>query len=170
MPAYPWAPTLEDVARLIPTRTRDTSTPGDDAMLGTFTTDTTPDDSAAQALIDAAVRHVLAETGQLPATTALDAETYAQCRDAAAWRAAADLELGYPNRDADVAVAAQLDARAKYEMTVLLRRLQIQGEGAPEASPAWSAPDPPVYADRDPGDYTRPYGPVWWGSIDRIMP
>jgi len=162
-------PTLEDVARLIPTRTRDVRNVGTDEMLGTFTADTTPDDSQAQAMIDAAVRHVLAQTGQLPSTTALDAETNSQCRDAAAWRAAADIEYGYPNRDADVHVADQLDARAKLEMTVLLRRLAGQGEGLAESAPFWSAPDPPVYADRDPGDYTRPYGLVYWSGVDRSV-
>jgi hypothetical protein len=158
-----WAPTLEDVARHIPTRTRDERNPGSDEMLGTFTAGTTPDDSQAQAAIDGAVRDVLSRTGPLDLN---DAELLDAARDAAEWRAAADIEVSYPNRDADVHVYDQLDARAKYELDTLLRRLQGQGEGYAESAPAWSAPDPPPYADRDPGDFTR-YGPWYWGGIDR---
>jgi hypothetical protein len=161
--AQPWQPALDDVGRLIPTRTRDAGNPGSDEMLGTFTTSTTPSADEAQAAIDAAVRSVLSQTGQLDAT---DAELLDQARVAAAWRSAADIELAYPNRDADVAVYQELDARAKYELANLLRRLQIQGEGATEAVPFWAAPPPPVYADADPGDYTRPLGAGWWGGVD----
>ena len=147
--AEPWAPTLEDVARHIPTRTRDTRTPGEDVMLGTFTAGTTPDDSQAQAAIDAAVRDVLSRTGPLDTG---DGELLDAARGAAEWRAAADIELAYPNRDADVHVADQLDARAKYELDTLLARMQGQGEGPLplETVPAWSAPDPPPWADSDP--------------------
>jgi hypothetical protein len=160
--AETWAPVLDDIGRRIPTRTRDVKTPGNDTMLGTFTSATTPDAGQAQAVIDAAVLAVLSQTGPLDPS---DAALLAQGREAVAWRAAADIELSYPNRDADVQVAAQLDARAKYELANLLRRLQFQGEGAAEAVPFWSAPNPPVYADADPGDYTRPLA-VFMGGID----
>lgn len=161
--AQPWAPALDDVARHIPTRTRDTRNPGNDEMLGTFTANTTPDDGQAQAVIDAAVRFVLSQTGALDVR---DGELLAQARVAAEWRAAADIEIAYPGRDADVAVYDQLNARAQLEITTLLRRLQIQGEGATEALPVWSAPDPPPYADRDPGDFTPVMGPGFWGGVD----
>lgn len=163
--AEPWQPALDDVGRLIPTRTRDAADPGSDEMLGTFTTTTTPTADQAQAMIDAAVRDVISLTGPIDAYH--DAELNDAARNAAAWRAAADIELSYPNRNADVAVYDQLDARARYELANLLRRLQIQGEGSPEAVPFWSAPDPPPYADRDPGDFTRPMGTWWWGGVDR---
>lgn len=162
--AESWQPALDDVGRLIPTRTRDAADPGSDEMLGTFTTTTTPSADQAQAMIDAAVRDVVSQTGPIDAYH--DVELTDAARNAAAWRAAADIELSYPNRDADVQVYEALDARAKYEMTVVLRRLQIQGEGAPEAVPFWSAPDPPPYADADPGDYTRPLGVWYWGGVD----
>jgi hypothetical protein len=165
--AVTWAPALDDVARLIPTRTRDAAVPGDDTLLGTFTTTTTPTAAQAQATIDAAALTVLSQTGPLDAA---DANLLAQARVAVAWRAAADIELGYPNRDADVHVYDQLDSRAKYELAQLLRRLQAQGEGYAESVPFWSAPDPPVYADRDPGDYTRPLGIWYWSGTDRPVP
>jgi hypothetical protein len=71
-----------------------------------------------------------------------------------------------PNRDADLAAYDKLDARAKYELTLLIRRLQALGEGTAESVPFWSAPPPPPYADRDPGDYTPVLGPGYWGGID----
>jgi len=160
--AQSWAPALDDVARHIPTRTRDVRTPGSDAMLGTFTASTTPSDGQAQAVIDEAVLSVLSQTGPLDQA---DTSLLAQARVAVAWRAAADIELAYPNRDADVKVYQDLDARAKGEITTLLRRLQFQGEGADEAVPYWSAPPPPVYADMDPGDYTRPLA-IFYGGMD----
>jgi hypothetical protein len=96
-----------------------------------------------------------------------DGDLLAQARTAVAWRAAADIELGYPNRDADIHVYDQLDARAKWELSQLLLRLQALGEGTPMSAPAWSAPDPPVYADKDPGDYHRPLGVPFWSGLDR---
>lgn len=162
--AEAWAPALDDIARHIPTRTRDTDDPGSDELLGTFTQHTTPTADQAQPIIDAAVAGVLSRTGPLDAT---DAALLDAARVAAEWRAAADIELAYPQRDADVFVYQQLDARAQYELTGLLRRLQGQGEGFADAVPAWSAPDPPVYADQpDPGDYTRPLGVRYWGAVD----
>lgn len=164
--AEAWAPGLDDCARLIPTRTRDTKTPGSDALLGTFTASTTPDAGQAQAAIDAAVLAVLSQTGPLDP---LDGDLLDQARNAAAWRAAADIELAYPDRAADVQVADQLNTRAQYELTLLLRRLAAQGEGeggAETSVPAWSAPAPPPYADRDPGDYGS-MSAGWWGGIDR---
>ena len=161
--AEAWSPSIDDVAKHIPTRTRDTATPGSDAMLGTFSSSTTPTADQAMAVIDAAVLNVLSQTGALDQT---DSGLLAQARSAVEWRAAADIELAYPNRDADVRVADQLDARAKYELATLLRRLQYQGEGEPAAVPYWSAPDPPVYADSDPGDYTLPLA-VYYGGLDR---
>ena len=61
--AETWAPALDDVGRLIPTRTRDTRTPGSDTMQGTFTPATTPNGEQAQAVIDDAVRWVEADRG-----------------------------------------------------------------------------------------------------------
>lgn len=148
MPGEVWSPALDDIARHVPTRTRDMKTPGSDELLGTFTAHTTPDAGEAQAAIDAAVLSVLARTGPLDTG---DRDLLDQARVAAEWRAAADIEIAYPGRDADVAVYDQLDARAKYELDTLLARLLAAGEGpVAESLPAWSAPDPPAWADRDP--------------------
>ena len=162
--AEPWAPVLADVARHIPTRTRDTVTPGSDSMLGTFTASTTPTDEQAQAVLDSAVAWVLSEAGPLPPTfDANYALISASARDTAAWRAAADIELAYPNRDADVRTAAQLDQRAKDALAGLLRAMVLTETGAVEPVPVWQSPLPPSWADIDPGSGIETMGgPVEW--------
>jgi hypothetical protein len=164
-----WAPALEDVGQRIPTRTRNARSPGDDALLGTFTADTTPNADQAQAVIDNAVNGVLALCGPMPAAAdPAGPVVRQQARDAAAWQAAADIEIAYPNRDADVHVAQQLQARANAAVATLVKSLGTSGEGEVAQYPVWSAPDPPPWADRDPGDFTplRGVGPpgYWTGG------
>jgi hypothetical protein len=154
--AEAWAPALDDVARHIPTRTRDTRTPGSDAMLGTFTPSTTPTDSQAQAVIDDAVSSVLSVAGQLPAPgTQFYQQVSVAARVAAEWRAAADIEVAYPNRDADIRVFAQLDARAKDALAALLTVMAHTETGAVESVPVWQMPAPPAWSDVDPGSGTE---------------
>lgn len=152
-----WAPALEDVARHIPTRTRVMNAPGQDRMLGTFTSATTPTDEQAQAVIDDAVNAIIAQHGVMPPVTDPDGPVIrSAARSAAEWRAAADIEIAYPVRDADVQVYAELYSRAALAESELVIALQVGGEGEVAEFPAWSAPNPPVYADRDPGDYSSP--------------
>jgi len=153
MPGEPWAPTLSDVGRHVPTRTRAyTGTPGSDTVLGTFTEDTTPTAEQAQADIDAAVRTIVAEVGEIP-TSGLSADMLAAiqgaARDAAEWRAATDIELAWPVRDADVAVAASLNARATTALEALKVILEKAGSGQVYEFPIWAFPDPPPWADTD---------------------
>lgn len=158
----PWAPTLADVARHIPTRTRDTRSPGSDKQLGTFSPWTTPDDGQAQACIDAAVHTVLTRTeGLVPPA---DDTLTAMARTAAEWRAAADIEIAYPGRDADIRLYAMLDQRAKDAINDLREALGLAGTGpggavtGPVGSVIWRAPGPPPWADRDPSERPlRPY-------------
>lgn len=152
MPGVPWAPGLADVARHVPTRTRAYSgTPGSDTVLGTFTEDTTPTAEQAQADIDAAVRGIIAEVGQLPTTGTPDmlAAIQGAARDAAEWRAAADIELAWPVRDADVQVARDLDARAVQALARLQVVLAEAGAGQVMEYPMWAFPAPPAWADVD---------------------
>lgn len=169
-----WAPSLADVARHIPTRTRDTRTPGSDKLIGTFTPYTTPDDTQAQKCTDAAVQWVLAETGELGA----EEDLQQLARTAAEWRAAADIELAYPNRDADIRLYQLLDQRAKDSRQDLINRIE-QGPGGPGGGvegggvaglPQWSAPDPPRWADRDPDNAVREHAPRWPGGYQNITP
>ncbi|MGC5012520.1 hypothetical protein ACLQ2R_17290 [Streptosporangium sp. DT93] len=148
--AEPWAPSLEQVADHIPTRTRSSAaTPGDDTMTMTFDGTTTPTGEQAQRFIDSAVSEVLgAVAGRIPATPTY-LSTLAQT--AAALRAAAAIELAYPDRDADVDVFVRLDQRAK---DALLRLVEAASDAASPGSegsllPVWSMPAAPVW----PGDY-----------------
>jgi hypothetical protein len=144
--AEPWAPLLEQVADHIPTRTRDSSVPGDDTLLGTFNARTTPTDEQAMRHINAAVAEVLgAVGGTVPATPAF---FYELAGEAAALRAAADIELAYPNRDAEIQVFERLDQRAKDALQRLIDAVNDAGSGA-EGSllPQWAMPEPVWYGD-----------------------
>jgi hypothetical protein len=132
----PWAPNLEEVAGHIPTRTRDAATPGSDAFKNTFTDTTTPTESQAQRITDAAVATVAGAVGVVTTKLAPLA------RDAAGWRAAADIELAYPQREADVTVYDQLNARAKDALARLLETAEEQGGGQVATLPVWSFPEP----------------------------
>lgn len=151
-----WAPVLDDVARHIPRRTRDTRTPGSDQVLGTFTPDTTPTDAQAQGLIDAACNAVLSAAGPVPAVGQPNYQlVQSAARTAAEWRAAADIEIAYPNRDADVAVAAVLDQRAKDALATLIAVMAQTQTGTIDVFPLWMSPDPPPWADESPGSGTE---------------
>lgn len=146
--AEPWAPTPEQVADHIPTRTRNSSAPGDDALQNTFNAQTTPTGEQAGRFIASAVSEVLAAVaGTVPA-----APVYLRslAQKAAALRAAADIELAYPDRDADVEVAAALDQRAKDALVRLVDAISDAGGSGTEGSlmPAYSFPAPGW-----PGDY-----------------
>jgi hypothetical protein len=145
--AEAWAPTLADVARYIPTRTRDAATPGSDALLGTFTPTTTPTADQAQSIIDDAVGAVVAAVGELPPSPPADDQILSQARVAAAFRAAADIEMAYPNRDADVNVAVLLGQRAALALTQLQTALQTETGGAVDLLPAWQMPLPETWGD-----------------------
>jgi hypothetical protein len=141
-----WTPSLEQVADHIPTRTRDAATAGDTALLGTFNAQTEPTDEQARRHIVAAVAEVLgAVGGTVPATPLFLSEL---ASEAAALRAAADIELAYPNRNADVDRFPQLDQRAKDALQRLVDAVNDQGSG-PEGAllPVWSMPDPPWHGD-----------------------
>lgn len=142
MAALTWAPTLADVARHIPTRTRDTRTPGSDQLLNTFTESTTPSSDAAQGFIDDAVQWVLASAGALPTNLPPTDEIMVAARTAAEWRASADIEVAYPNRDMDVQLFRTLDQRAKDALSTLISGLQKENEGVIELVPVWSMPPP----------------------------
>lgn len=144
--AEPWAPLLEQVADHIPTRTRDATAPSDDTLLGTFNASTTPTGEQANRLINAAVAEVLAAIGgTLPATPVF---LTGFATEVAALRAAALIELAYPDRQADVSVYEQLNARADAALQRLVDAVNDAGSG-PEGSllPQWAMPDPPWWGD-----------------------
>jgi hypothetical protein len=153
-----WEPSLQDVARHIPERTRDASVPGSDMMLMTFTGSTTPTDAQALQTISDAADMLEGLFGSLD-TASPDVLTAA--RVAAEWRAAADIEVAYPNRSADLRLYAQLDARATAAQENLRLMLERTGEGGViEPFPEWQLPLPSPWGDTSPGsgaDYV--FGP-----------
>lgn len=153
MATEPWAPSLEEVAGHIPTRTRDAATPGSDAFTGTFSSTTTPTESQAQRITDAAVATVAGAVGTI--TTKLEP----LARDAAGWRAAADIELAYPQREADVTVYEQLNDRAKDALARLLEVAGEQGGGPDALLPVWCFPEP---CDDLYGEFRVPHQGGWF--------
>jgi hypothetical protein len=146
-----WAPGLSDIGRHIPTRTRDTKTPGSDALLGTFTASTTPTDEQAQQVIDDAVAVIIADVGELPTAVVEAPEITIAARAAVEWRAAADIEVAYPTRDADLQMFDRLNARAADALATLKRVLAQAGSGLVDVTPDWAFPAPPPWGDLSPG-------------------
>ncbi|MEV0584103.1 hypothetical protein [Nonomuraea sp. NPDC050310] len=141
-----WAPTLEHVADHIPTRTRDRNAPGSDVLLMTFTASTTPTDEQAWRYIAGAVAWTLAGIGGVLSATPLHLADLAT--RTAALRAAADIELAYPDRNADVSVYEQLNQRAKDALKVLVDGCNDAGGGTEgNLVPIYSFPDPALYGD-----------------------
>jgi len=151
----PWAPGLPDVARHVPTRTRDRKTPGSDTLLNTFTAGTAPTDAQAQAIIDDTVGVILADVGDPPVTHPRWDEIQVALRSAVEWQAAADIEIAYPNRDADVRVADQLQRRADAALVTLKQVLIESDVGVAASDPWWAFPDPPAWGDKSPGSGTE---------------
>jgi hypothetical protein len=137
-----WAPTLAEVGGCIPTRTVNVNLPGNLDYLNTFTTDTRPTATQAQAVIDHAVNDVLEAVSAVP--TALEEAA----ANAAMWRAAADIELAYPERNADADYYAKLNDRAKYAWDLLLKAAEADGTSNAATLPVWYAGTAPWWADR----------------------
>lgn len=138
-----WAPSLADVAGCIPTRTANVSLPGEDGYLNTFTEDTRPTDVQAQLIIDHAVSDVKS------AVTSVTAALEAVAKNAAMWRAAADIELAYPDRNADVNTYNALDERARYEWARFMDAANNQGTSTTAGVPQWAMPIPVWWGDRN---------------------
>ncbi|GLY32129.1 hypothetical protein [Kineosporia sp. NBRC 101731] len=95
-----WSPDVRAVAVHIPSRTRDVET---NAPLGTFNDDTNPTGEQVDRLTANAVAVVSGFVG-----TPIVPAAYGLCQAAAALWAAYWVELGYPERDADVSVYGRL--------------------------------------------------------------
>lgn len=151
MPGEPWAPGLADVARHVPTRTRDTKSPGSDKLLNTFNGSTTPTDAQVQQLIDDTLGALEAQVGDLPGVTLQHPDLAIALRVYVEWRAAADIELAYPDRNADIRIYDQLNARAVLALAAVMNGLQTGDLGTGAVDPQWMFPPPPPYADTSPG-------------------
>lgn len=134
-----WTPFLSDVADYVRTRTLDITQPGSETYLGTFTANTEPDGASVQRILDRAVSAVIAVVPTVP----IGLEDLA--RSAAALRAAADVELAYPERNADTNVYAQLNERAEQEFTRLVTAAESSGNANVATFPVWFMENPPAW-------------------------
>lgn len=137
-----WSPFLSDVADHVPFLTIDTTTPGGQVYLGTFTGSTTPTDEQAQRLLDQAVTVIAARVGVLPATL------YPLARAAATVRAAASILRAFPRNRDDRDAADVLDRRADADMVQLVDSAEAAGSATQTGPvPVGFFPDPPCYGD-----------------------
>lgn len=137
-----WAPSMADVGARIPTRTRDQTTPGNDSPLGTFNDRTVPTATEVQPILDGAIAQTADAVGSVPENL------YGLAKDAAAWRAAADVELAWPERNAQITdLYNALDARAKLALQALIDACDDAGTGVEGGAPAWSFPAPVPWGD-----------------------
>lgn len=137
-----WSPFLSQVADHVPYLTVDTTTPGSQLYLGTFTGDTSPTDEVAQRHIDEACALMR------PAVPSLTAALYPTARTVAALRAAASLARAYPRRPEDLNLAAALDSRADASWKILVTAAETEGTAAGAVGvPHWTFPVAPTWGD-----------------------
>lgn len=140
-----WTPTLEQVGGCIPAKTVNVNLPGEETYLYTFNDDTVPNAERAQSIINDAASSVA------QAVTVVQPSSETLAANAAKWRAAADIWLSFPNRDADISSEyAALNARANTELALFIEA-NNRADTAPDSDPVpyWSFPDPTVYGDRN---------------------
>lgn len=146
-PLPTWAPTVSDVAMCIPYRTVNVNLPGESKPTGTFSVDTIPNATQVGDTIAFACESVMHSVKTLHTQV----QDIAKC--AAMWRAAADIELAYSERDADVnETYVRLNERAELELATLIRTNAIWLNTEPGdpllTVPYWSFPDPTTHGDR----------------------
>ncbi len=129
-----WSPFLSEVADHVPFLTVDTTTPGSQIYLGTFTGDTTPADEQAQRHVDSAVALMS------PALGNISAGLYPTARAIAALRAAASLVRAFPRNPDDLTLANALSAQADAAWTLLVDAVGLDDQWGLDISPAWSFP------------------------------
>lgn len=137
-----WDPTLVEVGGCIPTRTVNVNLPGSTEYLNTFNSDTRPTAAQAQVKIDGAVNAVL------NAVSAIGPDLEDMAKSAAMWRAAADIELSYPDRNADADYYRLLNERAQYEWDLFLSAAESDNTSNAATVPTWYTTDAPWWADR----------------------
>ena len=142
-----WAPSLEAVADYITSRTLDSSTPGDDTPLGTFTPSTYPTDVQVMRIIEGAVTWLTNVVGTpVPALEDSAASVVAM-------RAAGLVELSYPERDADISgVGSVLLGEARTALDGLKAANTAAGGtgGSGGASPAGDFPPASCWRGEEP--------------------
>jgi hypothetical protein len=130
-----WTPFLSEVGDYAPNKTRDI-TAGSDIIFGTFNGLTHPDDGQVQRMLDKSVAAILSGIGTVAPSE------YAQAASVAAIRTAADIELAWPERSADLTIYNALNTRWEIEW----RKLDTLSTNVP----IYSFPVAPRWKDIEP--------------------
>lgn len=138
-----WSPFLSDVADWVPYLTVDTTTPGSQVYLGTFTGWTTPTDEQAQRHVDTAVSLIGSRIGTVPVTL------YRMARAVAALRAAAGIARAFPRTRDDLNNADALARQFDVDLKILIAAADEAGTAPVTPQPVGFYPDP-----------------NWWGDLD----
>jgi hypothetical protein len=137
-----WSPFLSQVADHVPFLTVDTTTPGGQLYLGTFTGATTPTDEQAQRQVDNAAAVIAARVGVLPSTL------YPLATAVTELRAAASILRAFARNRDDRDAADALDRRADASMNQLVDSAEAAGSATQTGPvPVGFFPDAPSYGD-----------------------
>jgi len=141
--AYPWEPTLQQVAIWVPWLTVDTTTPGSQTPSMTFTATTEPSDVHAQEHISQAAQFVGAAAGTVPLAL------YELAAAITALRAGIALALAYPRDDTDVAEAVtRMQAQYAADWKIFVNAVENAGGDVPATpAPVMYAPEPVAWGD-----------------------
>lgn len=141
-----WTPFLSDVGDYVPYLTIDTTTPGSQLYLGTFTGDTNPTDEQAQRIVD---REVATVAALVVGTAPMPLSLYPLAENVVALRAASIIARTYPRtNEIDLRFASTLDNWAAAALKSLIDAVGELG-GGPGAGPAPVGyfPDAPPWQD-----------------------
>lgn len=130
-----WTPFLSEVGDYAPNKTRDI-TPGSNIIFGTFNGLTQPDDGQVQRMLDKVCTGILSLLGTVAASQQAQAAAFA------AVRTAADIELAWPERAADLTLYTALTVRADAEWKKM--------DELSTNIPIYSFPDAPAWKDIPP--------------------
>lgn len=142
-----WTPFLSDVADYVAYLTVDTTSPGSQVFLGTFTGNTTPTDEQVQRIID---REVSIVEGMTVGITSMPTSLYSLASTVVALRAASIIARTYQRtNELDLRFATTLDAWAASALASLIAAVGELG-GGPGAGPAPVGyfPDAPYWQDQ----------------------
>lgn len=138
-----WMPFLREVADYVPWLTLDTTRPGGDTFLGTFTGNTYPTDEQAVRHIERVVRPINERWADLSSSVFELARSYVTLR------AAASLARAFPRTSGDPSNADALDKQADSAWALLVKAAD-DATSSPTGTgqvPIWAFPEPAAWGD-----------------------
>lgn len=138
-----YQPFLREVADYVPWLTLDTTVPGGDTFLSTFTGNTYPTDEQAVRIVERITRPISERWPALPSSL------YEQARTYISLRAAAALARSFPRTSGDSATADALDKQADAEWTKLQQQADDAGTSPTGTGqvPIFAYPTPVAWGD-----------------------